>query len=663
GYDPEVDFDTLTRQSVGRRISPSDPAGSLMLQKATFATPHGGGRRFKTDSLEYRVIRDWIAAGMPKPSDADATITGLEVFPPAATLATGAEQQISVRAKFSDGHTEDVTRWVKFSSNNEGVATVDDWGHVKMNGQGEAAITCWYSSRVLYARLTVPYENHVADDAYSKFPRKNFVDDLAVAKWRSLHLAPSKMADDASFLRRAFLDATGVLPTAEEVENFLADKSADKRTKLVDALLAREEFVDYWAYKTSDLMLVSSKKLAPNAMWSFYNWIRESVAENKPWDRFAREIFTGTGSNRQNGALNYYVLHKDPIDLVETTTQAFLGQKLTCARCHNHPLEKWTQKQYYQMANLFSRVGLKDGSDGDNVIFAKTSGDINHPRLLRPLAPAPLDGPAEALDSPVDRRLAFADWLTSPKNTLFARTVVNRVWANFLGRGIVDPVDDVRLSNPASNEELFAALSKDFVDHGFDVKHLIRTIMLSSVYQLSSEANATNAGDNMYYSKYIVKRLNAEVILDSMSQVTGVPTSFSGYPAGTRAMQLPDTQVKSQFLSSFGRPARNICDAGERSMVPTVAQALHVLNGDTLNKKLSNNDGYIALFLKIGLSDRRIVEHLYLSAYSRYPSDVERAQVLAALEKVRVANTDARRLALEDIVWAMLTSKEFMFNH
>ncbi len=663
GYDPEVDFDTLTRQAVGRRISPSDPAGSLLLQKATFATPHGGGRRFKPDSLEYRVVREWIAAGTPRPSDKDAAITNLEVFPPAVTLAAGSEQQIVVRATYSDGHAEDVTRWVKFSSNNEGVATVDDLGHVKMNGHGEAAITCWYSSRVLYARLTVPYPNEVSDATYRSFPRNSFIDDLAVEKWKTLHIAPSKPAIDAAFLRRAYLDAAGVLPSAEEVENFLADTAPGKRAKLVDQLLARDEFIDYWAYKWSDLLLVSSKKLRANAMWSFYNWIRASVAENKPWDKFAREIFTGTGSNRQHGELNYYVLHKDPIDLVETTTQAFLGQKLTCARCHNHPLEKWTQTQYYQMANLFARVGLKNGSDGDNIVFAKTSGDINHPRLLKPLAPAPLDGPALSLDSQADRRVAFAAWLTDPANALFARTVVNRVWANFMGRGLVDPVDDVRLSNPSSNEELFRALTKDFVDHGFDVKRLIRLILTSSVYQLSSEANSTNASDNMYYSKYVVKRLNAEVILDAMSQVTAVPSSFSGYPAGTRALQLPDTQIQSQFLSSFGRPVREICDAGERSMVPTVAQALHVLNGDTLNKKLSNDNGSIALLLKVGLSDRRIVEHLYLSSYSRYPTPAESSAVLDALATAKSKGPDARRPALEDAVWALLTSKEFLFNY
>jgi hypothetical protein len=663
GYDPDTDYDTLTRQAVGRRVVMSDPAASLILQKPSFAIPHGGGKRFDKTSLEYRVIQEWIAAGVPPPSTKDTEIRGLEVFPAAAVLAPGAEQQLAVRARYADGHSEDVTRWVKFSSSNEGAATVDDWGRVKMTGAGEAAITLWYSSRVLYARLSVPFPNSVTADAYEKFPRGNFIDELVVAKWRNLRLAPSKSADDATFLRRAYLDATGVLPTGEEVETFLADSAADKRSKLIDRLLKRDDFVDYWSYKWSDLLLVSTRKLNSTSMWAFYDWIRQSVKDNKPWNRFASEIFTSSGSTRQNGALNYFVLHKDPIEISENATQAFLGQRITCARCHNHPLEKWTQTQYYQMANLFARVGVKNGAMGDNIVFAKTSGDVLHPRLARALAPTPLDGASIPIDSPEDRRLVFARWLTSPENAMFARTVVNRVWANFMGRGLVDPVDDLRATNPASNEELLAALSKDFVEHGYDVQRLIRTIMNSTVYQLSSEANATNQSDNIYYSKHIVRRLTGEVILDAMSQVTGAPTAFPGYPAGTRALQLPDTQVKSEFLASFGRPVRNICDAAERSNDATIAQALHVINGDTLNKKLSAPDGTIALFLKLGLSDRRIVEHAFLSAFSRYPTDTERTEALAQLAQAKSAKgPDAHKQALEDFLWAMLTSKEFLFN-
>jgi Protein of unknown function (DUF1553)/Protein of unknown function (DUF1549) len=670
GYDPEEDYNTLTRQSIARRVSLSEPAQSLMLLKPTFAVPHGGGKRFGTDSLEYRVIAEWIAAGAPRPSDGDATVTGLEVFPATAVLKLGAEQQIVVLAKYSDGRLRDVTRWVRYGSSDEGVASVDDFGHVKMNGSGEAAITLWYASRVLYARMGVPYANQVDPSVYAKFQRHNYIDDLVLTKLKALNIAPSGPASDATFIRRAFLDAAGVLPTSEEVEDFLADQAADKRAKLIDGLLERDEFVDYWAYKWSDLMLISSRKLRGNAMWAFYNWIRDGVKEDKPWNKFAYEIFTSSGDTRQNGALNYYVLHKDPIDLTETATEAFMGNRITCARCHNHPLEKWTQKQYYELVNLFARVGLKSGDEpGDVVVYAKATGDVMHPKLLKPLPPTPLDGTPMSLDATDDRRVHFADWLVSPQNTYFARSLVNRVWANFMGRGLVESVDDVRATNPASNEELFAALSDDFVKSGYDVKRLIRTIMNSEAYQLSADSNAENQMDTKYYSRYFVKRLPAEVLLDAMSQVTGAPTKFGGYPVGTRALQLPDVQVQSQFLTSFGRPKRVICDAGERSSEPNIAQALHVINGETLNKKLSDANGYPALAVRLGLSDSRILDNLFLSAFSRYPTEDEKKPLLEALRKARATTgpvdvqREAHRQAVEDMMWAMLTSKEFLFNY
>jgi hypothetical protein len=669
GYDPEVDYDTLTRQSVGRRVSLADPSASLILKKAIFALPHGGGKRFAPNSLEYRVIAEWIADGARPPAASDTEVTGLEVHPRRAILAPGSEQQLVVRARYSDGRMEDVTRWVKFNSANEGVALVDDNGRIKMTGRGEAAITIWYDSKVLYARVSVPFDNKVSAAGYQGFRRANFIDEHTLAKWRSLNLVPSRQSSDAEFLRRVSLDAAGVMPTPEEVEEFLADTSAGKRAKAIDRLLNRDEYADYWAYKWSDLLLVSSRKLRSNAMWSFYNWIRDGVKNNKPWDQFARDIFTSSGSTRENGALNYFVLHKDTIALSENVTQAFLGQRLTCARCHNHPLEKWTQRQYYQFANLFARVGQKNGDQpGETVVFAKAAGDINHPRLLRPLAPAPLDGKPMPLESLDDRRLHFAGWLTRD-NPYFVKNIVNRVWGAIMGRGLAHPVDDVRATNPASNEELFDALCDDFVKNGYDIKRLIRLILNSSTYQLASEANATNQNDNIFYSRYNVKRLPAEVILDAMSQVTGVPTNFAGYPAGTRALQLPDVRVQSQFLSVFGRPDRVICDAAERSQDPSIAQALHVINGDTLNRKLSDANGYIALFQRIGLSDTRVIEQLTLSAFGRYPTPEEKKSIIDALNKARTgaANADAakeaKRQSLEDMVWAMLTSKEFLFNH
>jgi hypothetical protein len=672
GYDPFLDYDALTRHSVGRRVSLADPASSLLLRKPTFALPHGGGKRFAASSIEYRIIAEWIAEGAPGPQPDDPFVSALEVFPVQVVLKPGAGQQLVVRAKYSDGRVRDVTHWTKFSSNNEGVATVDDEGRVRVNGRGEAAITLWFSNQVLYARIISPYDHKPGPDAYLSFRPKNFIDELTLAKWKSLNLIPSAPSSDSQFLRRAYLDAVGILPTPEEVEEFLASKAADKRAKLIDSLLEREEYADYWAYKWSDLLLVSSRKLRPNAMWAFYNWIRDSVKNNKPWDQFARDIFTGAGSTRENGALNYYVLHKDTVELAENVTQAFLSQRLTCARCHNHPMEKWTQTQYYQFANLFSRVGIKNGDlPGENIIYAKADGDIKHPRLLRPLAPTPLDGKPIPLDSAIDRRLHFAEWLTSPDNQHFARAIVNRVWGNFMGRGLVDPIDDVRATNPASNEELFRALTRDFVENGYDIKRLIRLIMNSATYQLSSEANATNQADTVYYSKYIVKRLAAEVLLDAISQVTGVPSSFPGYPPGTRAMQLPDVRIQSQFLSAFGRPERIICDAAERSSDPSISQALHVINGDTLNKKLSDPNGYVALLQKLGLSDSRIIEHIFLSAFSRYPTEHEMATIKSELAQARNSNHastpeaahEARRHALEDMLWALLTSKEFLFNH
>ena len=669
GYDPEADHAVLTRQAVGRRISLADPASSLLLQKATFGLPHGGGKRFSVNSLEYRVLAEWIADGTPAPAENDVDVAGLEVFPKRAVLKPGVEQQLVVRARYTDGRVEDVTRWVKFTSANEGVATVDDFGRVKTTGHGESAITLWYQNKVLYARVAVPYANNVTAADYAKFKPAGFIDEHMLAKWKSLKLTPSAPSSDAQFLRRVYLDAAGILPTPEEVEEFLADPAPDKRARAIDRLTDREEFADYWAYKWSDLLLVSSRKLRSNAMWAFYNWIRDSVKANKPWDQFARDIFTGSGSSRQNGALNYFVLHRDAIDLSENVTQAFLGQRLTCARCHNHPLEKWTQKQYYQFANLFARVGQKNGdAAGETVVFAKTAGDINHPRLLRPLEPTPLDGVSLPLTSTDDRRRHFAAWLTDPGNEYFAKNIVNRVWGNLMGRGLCHPIDDVRATNPASNEELFEALTKDFVSNGFNVKRLIRQILNSSTYQVSSEANATNQADAMFYSKYIVKRLPGEVILDAMSQVTGVASTFAGYPAGTRAMQLPDVRVQSQFLSVFGRPERIICDAGERTQDPSITQALHVINGDTLNKKLSDANGYVALFQKIGLSDTRVLDQLSLSAYGRYPTTEEKKTILEALAKTRGGATaeaakENRRQGLEDMVWAMLTSKEFLFNH
>jgi hypothetical protein len=663
GYDPELDYLSLTRQAEARRIDKVEPARSLMLLKPTLAVSHGGGKRFVPASPAYRVIAHWIASGTPAPAEWDPVLTRLEVFPDAARLKPGDKQPILVRAHFSDGHAEDVTRWAKFATSEGAVASVDDDGLVKVEGPGEAAVSAWYLSRLVTARITSPFPNAIDPAVYTRASRANFIDALVLEKLEELNIDPSPLSSDTEFLRRAYLDAAGILPTPEEVRSFVADTRPDKRARTIDGLLERPEFVDYWAYKWSDLLLVSSRRLATNAMWSYYNWIRESVAANKPWDRMARELVTASGNTLSNGAANYYVLHKDPIDVTENMAMTFMGFSITCARCHNHPLEKWTQKDYYRMANLFSRIAVKNGSErGDLIVYPARTGDINHPRLNVPLPPRPLDGPELPLDSAKDRREFFADWLVAPENPFFARSLVNRVWRNFMGRGLVEAVDDIRDANPPSNPALLAALTRDFVAHGFDVKHLVRTIMNSTTYQLTSVPTATNAADLKYHSHYIARRLPAEVMLDAIGQVTGIREDFPGYP-GRRALQLPDATVDSYFLNAFGRPPRITAAHSERQEEPSITQALHVINGDTVNAKLRDERSIVATLLKENVDNRAAVDRLYVAALNRFPSEDELRRLTEVMDRAQADESVSRRQVLEDVAWAILTGREFLFNH
>jgi hypothetical protein len=671
GYDPDADYNTLTRQASGRRVNTLEPAKSLMLLKPTETVPHMGGKRFEPDSPEYRVIARWIAAGAPPPTANDPTLVRLEATPARQTLDVGARVDLRVIAQYSNGVAEDVTRWARYAATDESVAQVDAQGAVTIKGRGEAAINVAFLTSLASVRVASPFPNDVPAAVFDGAPRINFVDDLILQKLRELHIAPSELATDGTFIRRAYLDAAGILPPPDEVERFLADASRDKRARLIDRILSRPEWVDYWAYKWSDLLLVSSNSLGPNNLRAFYDWIRASVAENKPWDRFAYEIATASGRSTEVGPVNFYLIHRNQNELTESFTQAFLGLSLTCARCHNHPLEKWTQRDYYAFANLFSRVAIKDerttfGKFDAALVISTPDGEIRHPRTGQVLPPTPLDGVPMPAHSHEDRRAYLARWLTSPDNTLFARTIVNRVWANFFGRGLVDPVDELRATNPASNEELFDAVTRDFVAHGFDVKRLMRTIMLSFAYQRSSEPQGRNAQDDRYYSHYFVRRLPAEVMLDAVSQITGVAEPFDSYPSGTRAMQLPDVRVSSYFLDVFGRPKRKQTSAAERTQDPSLTQALHVINGGTLNTKLQSPDGMVSRLVREHATDEQAIDQLYLAALSRKPSVTERRLVLAALNAARQQEGDkdkARQLALEDVTWAMLTSKEFLFNH
>jgi len=661
GYDPEGDFQVLTRQARGRRIIPSDPARSLILTKPSGAIPHGGGFRYDTASLEYRVIAEWIAAGTPAPTAEDPRLERLEILPATTILRPQATQQLVVRAHFSDGHSEDVTRWVKFTSTDQTVAEVDDQGLVRVMGNGEGAVTAWYLSQVVAATITVPYANDVPDQVFAESPSHNFIDELVLAKLRSLRLVPSPRADDATFIRRAFLDTIGVLPTPDETRAFVADQAADKRDRLIDKLLERPEFVDYWTYKWCDLLLVNSEKLSPAAMWSYHNWIRNQVAANMPWDRLVASLLTSSGSTLENGATNFFVLHEDPLELAENTSLAFLGLSIGCARCHNHPLEKWTNDQYFGMANLFSRVRRKTGSDaGLQFVFASDSGELIQPLRGKPQPPRPLDGAAIPFEKTSDRREVVAAWVTSPENPYFARAITNRVWANFLGRGLVENVDDLRLTNPASNAELHDALADYLIAQKFDLKALMREILRSATYQRASEPTAGNEADSKHYAHYYPRRMMAEVMIDAFSQVTGAPTEFPGYPAGWRALQLPDSNVDSYFLKTFGRPERVITCECERVAEPSMVQVLHMSNGDAINRKLAVPKNRIGAMIESGAADPAIIEELYVAALSRMPAPEERQEIIDVL-----ASTPAeeRRAAIEDLYWGILSSKEFLFNH
>ena len=508
GYAPEMDFYSITRDARGRRIVPRDPGRSLLLTKPTGAIPHKGGIRFKTDSREYKVIAEWIAQGHQGPAESDPRLTKLEMLPGSSVLKPGTKQQLIVRATFSDGHTEDVTRWAKYTSSNLSVVKVDKHGMAEVTGHGEGAIVAWYLSNNVVSTITVPYPDSVKPEVFETAAKTNFIDELGLKKLQQLNLPPSPQCNDGEFLRRAFLDTIGVLPTLEETNKFLADTDPEKRNKLIDQLLQRPEFVDYWAHKWADLLLVTGDRLRPKAVETYYGWIREQVEKNAPWDEFARQIVTAKGSTFENGAANFFSLHQDPLDMAETTSMAFLGMSIQCARCHDHPLEKWTNDDYYGMANLFARVRGKGwggdfrNGDGNRTVFTVPDGELIQPRTGKPQLPRPLEGESISFDDTSDRRIHLAKWLTAPENPYFSKAIVNRVWANFFAAGIVEKVDDIRLTNPPSNPELLEALSDYLVENKYDLKKLMRLILQSNTYQRSGQPLPGNKADTRFYSHY-----------------------------------------------------------------------------------------------------------------------------------------------------------------
>lgn len=680
GYDAMADHFTSTAEDKGRRIDLDYPERSLLLLKPTGKVAHKGGVRLKEDCEDYRTILRWITDGAMAPQEADPKLQILSVYPAEVELAAGDHQKIVATARYNNGRVEDISQWAKFTSTNESVASVDAQGNITVMAPGQSSINVWFASRIESVRVVVPYTDNLPSDAFVAFTETNPIDGAVGSHLERLNLAPSEKCSDQEFVRRVYLDTIGQLPTPDEVRSFMSSDDAEKRTKLIDALLERPEYVDYWAYRWSDLFMLNGALLQVDGVKAYYEWIHNHVAKNTPWNEFAHEILTATGEALNNGATNFYALNQDPESMTENACQAFMGLSIGCAKCHNHPLEKWTNDQYYSMANMFARVRAKGwagevrNGTAERTLVVLDRGDLIQPNRGKPQPPAPLDAPALDFDDPTDRRIALSKWMTSPDNPYFTRAIVNRVWHAYFGVGIVDPVDDLRESNPESNPELMKYLCDYLVANDYDLKSLMRLILSSATYQRSSVTRLNNENDTRYFSHYYPRRLMGEVLLDCIVQVTSVDSSFTQiefpgndhrkvdfYPKGTRAVQLYDSAVENKFLRSFGRNQRRIVCECERSNEPSVVQVLHINNGETINDKLADSNSIVTQYIaQYADQPAEMIRNAYMRCLSREPSESE----LQNLVKELPSKDDAGyRIAIEDLFWSLMSSREFLFSH
>ncbi|MGE3818189.1 MAG: DUF1549 domain-containing protein, partial [Isosphaeraceae bacterium] len=607
-----------------------------------------------------------IASGLPYGRPEDPTVARIEVRPDARTLARGTRQQIVVTAHYTDGSTEDVTRWAQYQSNDTEVATVAEGGMVETRDlSGLAAVMARYQGQVAVFQATVPLGRPI--ESAPAFAVKNLIDTAALNQWNALGLVPSEPCTDAEFIRRASLDITGTLPTAEAVQAFVAETDSNKRDRLVDKLLERPEYPAYFAIKWADVLRNKRENKADfqRGTFTFHDWIRESLTRNVPYDQFVREILAASGTPSTAPPVQWYRRLKAADAFVDDTAQVFLGMRLQCAKCHHHPFEKWSQDDYYGFAAFFARVGRKTAqpgtpmnNDSEVVIFASRTGTVNHPKSGKSMTPKGLGGPEFPFANLVDPRQKLVDWMADPANPFFAKAVVNRYWAHFFGRGVVEPMDDLRETNPPSNPELQNALTDDFVQNGYDLKRLVRTICTSQTYGLSSVPNEYNARDKQSFARHYPKRMTAEVLLDAISALSGVPTAFGGMPAGTRAIELPDESVASTFLDTFGRPKRDTACECERVTDASLGQSLMLLNSAEVQAKLTAAGSTAERLAKDAGPDEPKIEEMFWAAFGRAPSSGETASALNHLAK----NPETRREAFEDILWALINAKEFQFN-
>ncbi len=668
GSEVANDYRAIVRDRRQRRVNFLEPEKSLLLQKPTTQVAHGGGKRLAADSTEYEALRAWIASGAPGPEPKYPRLVGIHVYPNHRVCKEGEQQQLRVEVTYEDGTVRDVTPLARFDSMDEMMLSVTPSGLVSVQGKGQGPVMVRFEGQAAVAIFVVPYAKGVK---LAGWKNNNFVDELAAKKFRELGIEPSPLCDDATFLRRAFLDAIGTLPTVEETRAFLADKDPNKRQKLVDRLLGltgdpeqdiyNDQYAAYWTIKWSDLLRINSKEIGEQGMWAYHNWLRESFRTNKPFDQMVRELVTATGSVFSNGPANYFRAFRNPSEQTEATAQLFLGVRLECAKCHHHPFEKYSLDDYYGFAAFFARIGSKTSQESglfsrEQIVMIRLSGESRHPKTGKVMPPTPLE--AKPVDHPLDRRIALAQWLTSPQNYFFSRSIVNRYVSYLLGRGLVEPVDDMRSTNPATNPELLDALAEHFVKHKFDIKQVMRAIMTSRLYQLDWRPTEQNAKDFRFYSRYYVKRLAAEPLLDAVDYATGSKTKFPSLPLATRAIELPDAEYPNYFLNTFGKPRRaSVCEC-ERAKEENLAQALHLLNGDILARKIADPKGRVAQLLRRKAKPEEAVEELYLATLCRYPRPEELKTALEFLKQAPSAKE-----AYEDLLWALINSKEFLFNH
>ncbi|WP_435015623.1 DUF1549 and DUF1553 domain-containing protein [Tundrisphaera sp. TA3] len=666
GFDRDFDLKAIARDAGGRRVSRFDPDQSLLLRKATAAMPHGGGRRIEPNGPFYDTLRRWIVAGMPRTPAAEPKWTAIAVEPAERTVKADEAFPLRVVATLDDGSKQDVTHLASFASSESVLVDVDPDGRVKAGKfPGEATISARFEGLFANCDVAIPLPGDVPADAYRPLDSGHFIDGHVAAKLRKLGLTPSARSGDASFLRRAHLDVIGRLPTADEARAFLADPAPDKRARLVDRLLERPEYADHWANKWMDLLRPNPYRVGIKAVLNLDGWIRSAFRDNMPYDEFARQVVTARGSTFEPGAATIFRDRREPQEVAPMISQLFLGVRLDCAKCHHHPFEPMGQEQFYEFAAFFARVGRKGTglsppiSGGEEIVYAASTGSVSHPLTGQVMEPKPLYGSAPIGDDPDDDlRDALARWMTAPDNRHFARVMANRVWADLMGRGIVDPVDDLRATNPPSNGPLLDALADDFRRHGYDIKHLIRTIMASETYGLSSEPTDRNLADARNFSRHYRQRLRAEVLLDATTDVTGVSEKFAAAPPETRSTAIWTHRVSSLFLDTFGRPDPNQDPPCERTSDSTVVQALHLMNAPGLHLKVAADEGTVARLVKGDKPPSAIVEELYLLTFSRMPTAEERL----VGEGLFAGPGADRRLAVEDLLWALLNSAEFVLK-